>query len=76
MIETPVDIIYLGETVCSKRRSLGFEQWMELYLKHPRKTLSLSYRIPRIRSNATTAKSVTAWPKGAAERLPPRSLRN
>ena len=30
MIETPVDIIYLGETVCSKRRSLGFEQWMEL----------------------------------------------
>ncbi len=30
MIEAPVDILYLGETVCSKRRSLGFEQWMEL----------------------------------------------
>ncbi|MCU7836440.1 MAG: U32 family peptidase [gamma proteobacterium symbiont of Taylorina sp.] len=30
MIKTPVDIIYLGETVCSKRRSLGFEQWLEL----------------------------------------------
>ncbi|NOQ78034.1 MAG: U32 family peptidase [Gammaproteobacteria bacterium] len=30
MIEAPVDIIYLGETVCSKRRSLGFEQWLEL----------------------------------------------
>jgi len=28
--ETQVDIIYLGETVCSKRRSLGFEQWLEL----------------------------------------------
>lgn len=28
--ETPVDIIYLGETVCSKRRSLGFDQWLEL----------------------------------------------
>ncbi|MCW8932588.1 MAG: U32 family peptidase, partial [Gammaproteobacteria bacterium] len=30
MIDEPVDILYLGETVCSKRRSLGFEQWMEL----------------------------------------------
>ncbi len=30
MLEQPVDIIYLGETVCSKRRSLNFEQWMEL----------------------------------------------
>jgi collagenase-like PrtC family protease len=25
-----VDIVYLGETVCSKRRSLNFEGWMEL----------------------------------------------
>ncbi len=30
MINSSVDIIYLGETVCSKRRSLNFEQWMEL----------------------------------------------
>ena len=30
IVESPVDIIYLGETVCSKRRSLGFEQWLEL----------------------------------------------
>ncbi|MCK5665876.1 MAG: U32 family peptidase [Thiotrichaceae bacterium] len=30
MINSPVDIIYLGETVCSKRRSLNFEQWLEL----------------------------------------------
>ncbi|MCU7938638.1 MAG: U32 family peptidase [gamma proteobacterium symbiont of Bathyaustriella thionipta] len=30
LIEAPLDIIYLGETVCSKRRSLGFEQWLEL----------------------------------------------
>lgn len=30
MLETPADILYLGETVCSKRRSLGFEQWLEL----------------------------------------------
>ncbi len=30
MLDEPVDILYLGETVCSKRRSLGFEQWMEL----------------------------------------------
>jgi collagenase-like PrtC family protease len=26
----PVDIVYLGETVCSKRRSLDFEQWLEI----------------------------------------------
>ncbi len=26
----PVDIVYLGETVCSKRRSLSFEDWMEI----------------------------------------------
>ncbi|WP_198263663.1 U32 family peptidase [sulfur-oxidizing endosymbiont of Gigantopelta aegis] len=30
MLATPVDILYLGETVCSKRRALGFEQWLEL----------------------------------------------
>jgi len=30
MIDAPVDIIYLGETVCSKRRSLGLAQWLEL----------------------------------------------
>lgn len=30
IMESPVDVVYLGETVCSKRRSLGFEQWMEL----------------------------------------------
>jgi collagenase-like PrtC family protease len=30
MLLTPIDIIYLGETVCSKRRSLGFEHWLEL----------------------------------------------
>lgn len=30
-IETaPVDIVYLGETVCSKRRSLRFRDWIEL----------------------------------------------
>lgn len=28
--ETPVDIIYLGETVCSKRRSLNFQDWIDL----------------------------------------------
>nr|VFK31784.1 MAG: Collagenase-like protease, PrtC family [Candidatus Kentron sp. MB]VFK34077.1 MAG: Collagenase-like protease, PrtC family [Candidatus Kentron sp. MB]VFK76575.1 MAG: Collagenase-like protease, PrtC family [Candidatus Kentron sp. MB] len=26
----PVDVIYLGETVCGKRRSLSFEDWMEI----------------------------------------------
>jgi len=31
--EAPVDIVYLGETVCSKRRSLNFEGWMELAAK-------------------------------------------
>ena len=30
MADAPLDIIYLGETVCSKRRSLGFDQWLEL----------------------------------------------
>ena len=28
--ETPVDIIYLGETVCSKRRALSFQEWLDL----------------------------------------------
>jgi len=28
--ETPVDIVYLGETVCSKRRALRLEDWMDL----------------------------------------------
>jgi len=27
---TPVDIVYLGETVCSKRRSLNSTEWLEL----------------------------------------------
>ncbi len=27
---TPVDIVYLGETVCSKRRALRMEDWLEL----------------------------------------------
>ncbi len=26
----PVDIVYLGETVCSKRRSFGFEDWLRV----------------------------------------------
>jgi len=28
--ETPVDIVYLGETVCSKRRTMNYEDWLEL----------------------------------------------
>lgn len=28
--EMPVDIIYLGETVCSKRRSLKTQEWIEI----------------------------------------------
>jgi len=27
---TPIDIVYLGETVCSKRRSLHHKDWMEI----------------------------------------------
>lgn len=30
MLSSPVDIIYLGETVCSKRRSLKTDEWIEL----------------------------------------------
>jgi O2-independent ubiquinone biosynthesis protein UbiV len=30
MSETSVDIIYMGETVCSKRRSLNYDQWFDL----------------------------------------------
>jgi collagenase-like PrtC family protease len=26
----PVDIVYLGETVCSKRRSFGIEDWLDI----------------------------------------------
>lgn len=28
--ESPVDIVYIGETICSKRRSLDFNDWMEI----------------------------------------------
>ncbi len=30
MLETPVDVIYLGETICSKRRLLRPEDYWEL----------------------------------------------
>ncbi|MCA1804722.1 MAG: U32 family peptidase [Xanthomonadaceae bacterium] len=30
MAETPVDIVYLGETVCSKRRALRWDDWLNL----------------------------------------------
>ncbi|MCK4951086.1 MAG: U32 family peptidase [Gammaproteobacteria bacterium] len=30
ILSSPVDIIYLGETVCSKRRSLKTDEWIEL----------------------------------------------
>ena len=30
MSATPVDIIYLGETVCSKRRAFNTDEWLEL----------------------------------------------
>jgi collagenase-like PrtC family protease len=30
MARTPVDIVYLGETVCAKRRSLRLEDWLAL----------------------------------------------
>ena len=30
MSNTAVDIVYMGETVCSKRRSFNFEQWFDL----------------------------------------------
>ena len=28
--ESPVDIVYLGETVCAKRRSLHLDDWLAL----------------------------------------------
>jgi collagenase-like PrtC family protease len=36
--DMPVDIIYLGETVCSKRRSLNTEDWLQLAKKLSRET--------------------------------------
>ncbi|MEW5756915.1 MAG: U32 family peptidase [Pseudomonadota bacterium] len=40
----PVDIVYLGETVCSKRRSLNMQEWLELadMLAHAGKEVVLS----------------------------------
>ena len=42
--ESAVDIVYLGETICSKRRSLNHEQWMEIAeeLQQTGKTVVLS----------------------------------
>lgn len=36
--ELPVDVIYLGETVCSKRRSLRTDDWLALASKLSRET--------------------------------------
>jgi len=33
MSKTPIDIIYLGETVCAKRRQLSFGDWFDLASK-------------------------------------------
>jgi len=30
IVDSPVDIVYLGETVCSKRRELASEDWLEI----------------------------------------------
>ena len=30
MSEQPLDVIYLGETVCSKRRALSLDDWIGL----------------------------------------------
>ncbi|KAA3622017.1 MAG: U32 family peptidase [Proteobacteria bacterium] len=30
MAESAVDTVYLGETVCAKRRALGFDDWLEV----------------------------------------------
>ena len=30
MASQPVDIVYLGETVCSRRHELRFDDWMEV----------------------------------------------
>ena len=30
LAKSAVDIVYLGETVCSKRRSMKFEDWLEM----------------------------------------------
>ena len=30
MAEAPVDIVYLGETVCSKRRALRLPDWLTI----------------------------------------------
>lgn len=42
--QTPVDIVYLGETVCSKRRQLKLDDWLELaeMLKQAGKEVILS----------------------------------
>ena len=36
--QMPVDALYLGETVCSKRRSLRTEEWIELARRLSRET--------------------------------------
>jgi len=30
LAKLPVDIVYLGETVCSKRRSMGLQDWLDI----------------------------------------------
>jgi len=30
LAKLPVDIVYLGETVCSKRRTMGFPDWLDI----------------------------------------------
>jgi len=44
LVKSAVDIVYLGETVCSKRRSMKLEDWIEIALKlqKARKQVALS----------------------------------
>jgi collagenase-like PrtC family protease len=44
MAGTPLDIVYLGETVCSKRRELHLDDWLEIarYLSQQGKQVVLS----------------------------------
>ena len=60
MLEQPLDVIYLGETVCSKRRAFGLDEWLGLARDLRGSTTAGANQKP-----SADAGSAMLWPRNA-----------